>query len=256
MTVALQHRRTATVGRSMVSLTLVGTIHRDPNGLPRLMETLERESPDIITLEMSEYGVTFRERIGSHLKGKLFEILRGLHEESTRKEKGKFDRPKNPFEIGAIRAILQTLEFPFEFRAVKAYCERARISFRCIDVSKYSRDKLKGLGDEMITEDNVRKILAFAPFDPTEELHKQRTLARKLISQDADHLFIEAFLNGKMGDGMVPRDRYMSLRIREILNNQGKTLHVGGWEHLLDDPGGETLYGLLKGLRPQRILSL
>jgi hypothetical protein len=59
-----------------------------------------------------------------------------------------------------------------------------------------------------------------------------------------------------MEHGIVHRDRYMSLRIKEILKNNGKTLHVGGWEHLLDDPGGKTLYGLLKDLRPQRILSL
>ncbi|MFB0506222.1 MAG: hypothetical protein ACETWT_05795 [Thermodesulfobacteriota bacterium] len=240
----------------MVSLTLVGTIHRDPNGLSRLTETLERESPDIITLEMSEYGVGFRERTGPHLKGKLFEILRGLHQKSVQKEKRKLGRPKNPSEIGAIRAILHTLDLPFEFKAVKAYCERARISFRCIDLSKYSRDKLKRLQKEMIIEENVRKILAFAPMDPHEELRKQRTLARRLISRDADHLFIEAFLNGKMGDGIANRDRYMSVRIKDILKSQGKTLHVGGWEHLLDDPGGKTLYGLLKGLRPQRILSL
>jgi hypothetical protein len=240
----------------MVSLTLVGTIHRDPNGLPRLMETLESEAPDIITVEMSEYGVAFRERISPRLKQKLFDILEGLHGKSAQRQKGKLDRPQNPFEMGAIQAILHTLELPFEFMAVKAYCERARISFRCIDLSKYSRDKLKKLGDEMITEDNVRKILTVAPKDPHEELRKQRTLARRLISQDADQLFIEAFLNGKKVDGIVQRDRYMSLRIKETLNNHGKTLHVGGWEHLLDDPRGKTLYGLIKDLRPQRILSL
>lgn len=62
----------------MASLTLVGTIHRNPNGLPGLMEVLEGESPDIITVEMSEFGVTFRERTGPRLKEKLSDILRGL----------------------------------------------------------------------------------------------------------------------------------------------------------------------------------
>ena len=240
----------------MASLTLVGTIHRDPSGLPRLMEALERESPDIITLEMSEYGVGFRERNGPRLKEKLFNIIQGLHEKKGQKQRGKLNRPQNLFENGAIRAILLTLELPFEFRAVKAYCERTRISFRCIDLSKYSREKLKTLQKELITEENLRKILSLAPKDPHEELQKQRALARRLTSQDADKLFIEAFLNGKTGDGMVHRDRYMSLRIKELLRNQGKTLHVGGWEHLLDDPRGKTLYSLLKNLRPRRILPL
>ena len=240
----------------MVSLTLVGTIHRDPSGLPRLMETLERESPEIITLEMSEYGVGFRERNGPRLKEKLFDIIQGLHEKPDQKQREKLDRPQNPFEIGPIHAILLTLELPFEFRAVKAYCERTRTPFRCIDLSKYSRDKLKTLRKEMITEENLRKILAFAPEDPHEELRKQRILARRLTSQGADQVLIEAFLNGKIEDGMVHRDQYMSLRIKKLLRSQGKILHVGGWEHLLGDPGGKTLYGLLKDLRPQRILSL
>lgn len=241
----------------MVSLTLVGTIHRNPNGLPRLMETLERESPDIITLEMSEYGVAFRERNGFLLKERLFGIVQGLHEKSAHKEGEKHDKSYNPFEIGPIQAILLTLELPFEFIAVKTYCERKRIPFRCIDLAKYSRMKLKTLEKEMITEDNVRKTLAFAAaLDPHEQLQQQRNLARMLISHDADQLFIETFLNGKSEDGTVHRDRYMSLRIREILKNDQKTLHVGGWEHLLDTPRGKTLYGFLKSLRPQRILSL
>ena len=80
----------------------------------------------------------------------------------------------------------------------------------------------------MITEDNVRKILAFASIDPHEELRKRRILARRLTSQNADRFFIEAFLNGRIEDGLVHRDRYMSLRIKEILKNRGKTLPVGG----------------------------
>jgi len=241
----------------MVSLTLVGTIHRNPNGLPRLMETLERESPDIITLEMSEYGVAFREKNGFRLKERLFSIVQGLQEKSAQKERGKRDRSHNPLAIGPIRAILLTLELPFEFNAAKTYCERKRIPFRCIDLSKYSRMKLKTLQKEMITEDNVRKILAFAAaLDPHEQLQQQRNLARMLTSHDADQLLIKTFLNGKSGDGVVHRNRYMSFRIKELLNNDQKTLHVGGWEHLLDAPRGKTLYGLLKSLRPQRILSL
>ncbi len=240
----------------MVSLILIGTIHRDTNGIPRLMETLRRESPDIITLEMSEYGVAFRERNGFHLKQRLFDILRVLHEKSAQKGSEKRDRSQTPFEIGTIRAILLTLELPFEFRAVKAYCERKRIPFRCIDLSKYSRAKLKTLQKEMITEDNLRKLMAFASLEPHEELRKQRTLARRLISQGTDQLFIEAFLKGRIENGMIDRDRYMSLRIKGILGNYRKTLHVGGWEHLLDAPRVKTLYGLLKDFRPKRILSI
>jgi hypothetical protein len=240
----------------MLSLTLVETIHRDPDGLPRLMEILERESPDIITLEMSEYGVGFRERVGSRLKEKLFGILRALHKGSTQRPRGELDKPPDSSAIDAIRAILMTLELPFEFRAVKTYCERNGTPFRCIDLSKYSRDKLEKLQKEMITEDNVGKILTQAPTDPHEELRKQRILAQRLTSPNADHLFIRAFLNGEIGDDIVHRDHYMSLRIKEILRNYGKALHVGGWEHLLDAPGKKTLYGLLKHLWPQRILSL
>ena len=240
----------------MASLTLVGTIHRDPNGFPRLMETLEREAPDIITLEMSEYGVAFRERTAPRLRGRLLEILQGLHETSGQEHDRQPDTPQTPVEIGAIRGMLLTLELPFEFRTIKAYCERKRIPFRCIDLSNYSRAKLKMLKEEMITEDNVRRILTSAPMDPHGEFRRYRLIARRLISKNADQFLIGAYLNGRIGDGMAHRDRYMSLRIKEILRKYKKTLHVGGWEHLLDDAGGKTLYGLLKDFRPRRILSL
>ena len=240
----------------MASLTLVGTIHRDPNGLPRLMETLEREAPHIISLEMSEYGVAFRERAAPRLKERLLEILQGLHGKWGHKHDRKSNRPQNLLKIEAIRAILLTLELPFEFRAVRAYCERKQISFRCIDLSKYSQAKLKMLQEEMITEDNVRRILASAPMDPHGEFRKHQLIARRLSSRNADQFLIGAYLSGKVGDGMAHRDRYMSLRIKEILRNYKKTLHVGGWEHLLDDAGGKTLYGLLKDFRPRRILAL
>ncbi len=240
----------------MGTLTLVGTIHRDPDGFPRLMEILEGESPDIITLEISEYGVGFRERIGPRLKEKLFDILRGLSGESIQRERGIPNKSRSPFETAAIRAILLALELPFEFRAVKDYCERKGISFRCIDLSKYSRAKLEKIQEEMITVDNLRKIPAFPPMDQHEELRKQRILARRLTSEDVDQFLVEAFLNGRMGDGMAQRNWYMTLRIKAIMRNYGHIVHVGGWEHLLDDPPGKTLYGLLKNLGPRRVVTL
>jgi hypothetical protein len=43
----------------------------------------------------------------------------------------------------------------------------------------------------------------------------------------ADQLLIEAFLNGKIGDGMVHRDQYICLRIKELLRNQRKPSTLG-----------------------------
>jgi len=107
----------------------------------------------------------------------------------------------------------------------------------------------------MITQENGGKTLALDPVDPHEELRKQRTLARRLTSWNADQFLIQAFLKGKPGDGFVQRDRYMSLCIKEVLKTHRKTIHAGDWEHLLDDPLENTLCGLLKGLRPKRILA-
>ena len=256
LNVVLQHRMTAAIRRPMPPLTLVGTIHHDPKGLPRLMGILERESPEIVTLEMSEYGVSFRERHGPRLRERVFHILQDLREESTNQHMEEIKGSRTSLEIGAIQAILLTLELPFEFEAVRAYCSRNRIPFRCIDLSNYSRDKLKRLEEEMINEENMRKIVAFSPMDTHEKLRKERLLVRRLLSEGADHLLIKAFLDGGNEDGMVLRDRYMSYRIREVLRTGGKVLHVGGWEHLLDDPGGKTLYGFLKDLEPKRIPSL
>jgi hypothetical protein len=256
LNVALQHRMTVAIKRPMPPLTLVGTIHHDPKGLPRLTGILERESPEIVTLEMSEYGVSFRERHAPRLRDRVFSILQRLREEATNQHGEEIKGSQTSLEIGAIQGILLTLELPFEFVAVNAYCARNRIPFRCIDLSHYSRDKLKRLEEEMITEENMRKIVAFSPMDTQEKLRGQRLLAQRLLLKRADHLLIKAFLDGRNGDGIILRDRYMSYRIREILRTGGKVLHVGGWEHLLDAPEGKTLYGRLKDFKPKRIPSL
>jgi hypothetical protein len=95
-----------------------------PNGFQRLMEVLERESPEFITLEMSEYGMSFRERHGSRLKERVFYILKDLREESTNRRMKEIENLQTPLERDEIRAILLTREIPLEFKAVSTYCAR------------------------------------------------------------------------------------------------------------------------------------
>ena len=54
----------------------------------------------------------------------------------------------------------------------------------------------------------------------------------------------------------MERETFMAEEIRLLVEKARgeRVLHVGGWEHLLEIPGGTSLFELLKDLRPARVL--
>ena len=52
------------------------------------------------------------------------------------------------------------------------------------------------------------------------------------------------------------REKHMSRRIKNLVKRHPdkKLVHIGGWEHFTRDAGGTTMYELLRGLSPERIL--
>ena len=156
------------------SLTMVGTVHRDPKGFSKLSRLLENERPDLISVEISPYARALRARRSAGFRATLRENLRRISKEEIR-----------PFrEImahGAILGIYFLLKEPYE---------------------------------------------SHPPFFwpvPTEVKEREASMAGK---------------------------------IRELFQvaKGGKLLHIGGWEHLIELPSGKSLFGLLKDLRPRRVL--
>jgi hypothetical protein len=230
------------MGRSkgIPSLIMVGTVHRDPKGYSRLWQLLKREQPALVTVEVSPYGRIFRAQQSAALRTTLRENLWRI-----KKEEG---RPvREIISQSAILGIFFLLKEPYEWRAAKAYADRYGIFLGDIDLSCYSANKLSHLS-ELISVENLRTLLRI----PFPDLSKQ-------VESDysrAQILFFHPSSTWSPIQEVKEREAYMAEKIRSFVRREKgkKILHVGGWEHLIEFSQGNSLFGLLQDLRPQRIL--
>lgn len=230
------------------SLILVGTVHRDRRGEPRLLRLLERLSPGQLTLEMSPFALHYRQIHSRPQVLRLERILDRLSAELGLDHAALEERP-------AIAGIRRLLELPFEYRAASSYAAAAHIPLSLIDLSEISVAKLKKVETELITYRNIRVLI-----DLTEDAgpgDESYLLARWLVLENPTAVLRRSFLEGRRGsEGVGPRDRNMAREIRTLMNARpGENLvHIGGWVHLVEDEKGETLYSLLADLAPRRLL--
>jgi len=231
------------------TLTLIGTVHRDPLGAERLLPLLQRLQPDLITLEMSEKALAYRQgdarrqllcldRILERLSGELPADLPKLH--------------AHP----AVADIRTLLALPFEYQAAAAYAAETQVPLHLIDLSDVSAAKLRKVETDLITYRNL-KILVTLPAGAEKSDFEGYGRAHAMITRDPGEAVRQAFLAGRRGaEGIGPRDRWMAGRIRRLLADRdgGHLVHVGGWVHLIEDARGETLYSLLRELMPKRLL--
>ena len=222
------------------SLVLVGTVHRDPKGYAKLLRLLEQERPSIITVEISPYSRAFRAQQAAALRARLRENLRMIG-----REKG---RPLR--EIISQRAVLEiflALREPYEWRAAKDCADRHGIALMDIDLSGYAKDKLSHL-TELISLENLRALLHLPSFDLSRQVESQYARAKFLFTHPPS--------TWPTSEEVINREAYMAEKIRGFARqkNEGKTLHIGGWEHLIEFPQGKSLLGLLRDLQPHRII--
>ena len=230
----------------MPRLTLLGTIHRDPQGLMRIMQALKGLNPHVITLEFSTYGLRYRLKKKRSLNHCLLRGLYALHG-TDGLHLGVLRKLLKTTGIGGIRALL---DLPFEYKGASFYSHRGNILLYCVDISSYSRQLLATV-DELLLPENLKKVIAF------ETASLQATVARE-YKQAESLLFNEGQSPGRR---LIPtdkvgekRERIMASRIRKIAAHYGghHIVHIGGWQHLAAQPG--TLFSLLEDLTPKRVL--
>jgi len=223
-----------------LSLMMVGTVHRDPHGFAKLSQLLEREQPDLITVEVSPYARFFRSRESASMRTALRRNLQKIG-----REKG---RPLHQIiSHSAILGIFFLLKEPYEWRAAKAYADRQGITPWEVDLSLYSQEKLSHLGP-LISEENLRFLLR----NPSPSLSEQV----KFLYSRARFFFFHPPSVWPRDQEIKERESYMAARIRRLVRGKKgkKIMHVGGWEHLIELPQGKSLFGLLEDFHPQRIL--
>jgi hypothetical protein len=227
-------------GERASSLLMVGTVHRDPQGKARVLRLLQQENPAIISVEISPYSRIFRARKAVAFRTILRENLRRIHRDEGIPWREILSK-------SAIQAIFLLLKEPYEWRAAEIYAQDAEIILKEVDLSRYSEEKLSHLPD-LVSGENLRALLRFSSPDLREQVEAEYHRARFLF----DH---PPILWPKSPETQE-RETFMAGEIRQLFRfAQGrKVLHIGGWEHLLELFGAISLYGLLKDLRPKRVL--
>jgi len=236
---------------SQPRLTLIGTVHRDTQGLQRLSALLERLQPDLLTLEMSSYALQYRQARGPSQLLRLERILERLATETGRSLQ----------ELQCCQAVADIrnlLALPYEYRATRDYAARCDCRLALIDMTEVSTLKLKRVESGLITYRNL-KILTGLPEAAAAQRQESYATAQALLSNTPVAAVRSAFLQHRRGlEGIGPRDQLMAEQIRRLL--QADTcrhlVHVGGWVHLLEDPQGETLFSRLAECSPTRRLPI
>jgi len=221
-------------------VVLVGTVHRDPNGYAKLLRLLEQERPSTITVEISPYSRAFRAKQAAALRAGLRENLQKIGRERGQSLREMISR-------SAILEIFLALREPYEWRAAKAYADRRGIPLMDIDVSGYAEEKLSHLR-ELISSENLRALLHLPSANLLRQVEDQYARAQFLFAHPPS-----AWL---ASEEVWQRDAHMAEKIRAFTRRKGerKTVHIGGWEHLVESPDGKSLFGFLKDLQPKRII--
>lgn len=233
-------------GLPMSSLTLIGTVHRDPGGMQILVEELKRLHPQVITLEFSPYGLRYRLKRRRVLSKKL---LKSLHDIRGTDRWGvrEFKKLLRSTGIGGIRSLL---DVPFEYKAVKFYSKLHGLPLYCLDSSSYSRQLLRYV-DELISPDNLKRIISLETAPLKETVAKEYQKAEKILLNGMQSPWLSMM---HTDEDWKKREHSMTDRIRKIAAHYTgcSIIHVGGWQHLIARQG--TLYTLLEDLKPKRIL--
>ncbi|HQE80747.1 MAG TPA: hypothetical protein PLP52_09475 [Syntrophorhabdaceae bacterium] len=203
---------------------MLGIIHRDESCRDRLVKWLNREKPQVITLELSNYGLTFREKMGDYYKQRLEENLKKIG----------FDRDEH--KNRHIVDIRTYMEIPYEYRAVRDYVRDCGGFIYLIDMDIFSLMKLKEI-ESLINIDNLRTLLTLEDNGMTQS---EQVFARLYFEKG-----IKTF---DYTEEMRIRDIHMKDMIWLLMgcHSEKRFLHICGWRHLYDP---YNIYGQLNPIK-------
>ncbi len=113
---------------------MLGVIHGDRGGKALLDKWLESAGPDMVSLEFSHYGLTFRQALGGQLRQKAAETINELRAEGCRIDEAGLD------------ALFSTIDLPLEFVAASEYCDRSGARLFLVDMDRFSEANLSHMG--------------------------------------------------------------------------------------------------------------
>lgn len=202
-------------GYSENGFFMLGIIHRDARNDTIIEKWMDDVKPGVVTLELSSYGLAFRQERGSEYAARIDDIFLKLCSEGY------------PCRRDDLRYFYSYVGVPREYVVARDYCLENRADLHLVDAGLFSYMKLRKI-DELISEENIRKNLVE---DTCGMSAAENVLARLYFGSG-----VSAF---RYTDEMAFRDRFMSRRIARLMKrSRGKRfLHIAGWRHLKDPLG-------------------
>jgi hypothetical protein len=225
--------------RAMGTLILVGVVHRDPEGCHHLLRLLEEIRPRAVGVELSPFGLLWRETRSQALLEKLERLLQEF--------------PAQAREHPNTRLIGEALRLPFEYLASELHCFENGIPLHLMDLNWISREELPLYEEEILTRENLAALLSLEGPDLGEIILAAYRRASRCL--EAGGSLLEAGIRPPWSEkrGLL-RESFMACRVRRLARRYERFVHVGGWIHLVRDPQGLSLAGLLRDLKPMRAL--
>lgn len=216
------------------SLILIGTVHGDPRGLARAGKLLYHLRPDLVTVEISPFSLSYRLKHGRGWQRQLAAALAEL--------------PPGAARHLAIQRLAAQVALPFEVRAAGDYSRRVNVPWRPLDLGFLSRRHLPRYATELLTPANLQGLLASADGELKDFVAGEFRRARRAWAGAPRRRILPG----------VPetwrRERFLSRRLRRLVFRHRRVVHLGGWEHLVAWEDATGLWSDLADLRPRRVL--
>jgi len=227
-------------------LILVGTVHGDPDGMVLLLQLLRHENPVQVTVEISPYGLSFRQRRGRRL-------LRLLARRGRRIACGSGSDMRM---WGQFQAISAQFRFPFEYKAPLRYCRDAGARLVCLDLSSYSMRLIQGAWEDLVSARNLGILCQQNPENLRSETARTYALASRLMREKEEARSFASIRGWRIDAEWQAREAFLAagLERKWATIEKGGLAHIGGWQHLLCATGSGTLCERLAHLHPRRIL--
>lgn len=221
-------------------------MHRDPDGAAKLNGLLAEEGPVAVAVEMSPYGLFYRRKNCRPLRRRLMRRVKRLAD----------DLKVSWQEWGQIHAVRIQLQIPFEYRMAQRYCRDTGAIISCIDSSLWSKSWINNHWQQLLSSENLKRLLEHSPANLAEEVGREYKLAALLFNK-LERSFAAAFSRSWSHDrNWQKREVRLAKMVEKTYARAkgGRVAYVGGWQHLLGPHAGGTLYERTQHLQPRRIL--
>jgi hypothetical protein len=219
---------------SSTNLILLATVHGDPAGHERAWRLFEQVRPEVITVEISPFSVRYREQALKSWRRRLSNALKLLPPEAARSL--------------AVARVAAQADLPFEYRAARDWGRLHRALVKFLDTGRVARSHLPRYADELLSPDNLRILWENEASGTLEDFVAAEFRRARLAGEG------KLLPSRSANSEDHRRERLWAKRLRDLLANGNRVVHLGGWEHLVIRQGGGGLTQFLQDLKPCVIL--